>query len=1415
MLKKYLYIFCIVIAPYAVFAQIDNYNIYNYSTDNGLPTNDYQYIYQDSFGFLWLASYDGLFRWDGNTFKKYYHDEKDPHSLDHNIVYSIFEDSQRHLWIGTIGGLNLYNRPADNFIKCDIRLPGENIPVNAIVEDSKRQLWLGTSNGLCCYNHNDRLHTWYSEKNSEDVIFCLAIDKKDNIWAGTFNGITRRFSPTSKNFKTVNVHAESNRTTANKVKSLLVDHEGRVWIGTSENGIDVLSAQGNFINHYDISGSKSSSIQSSINCMYEDKNHTIWIGAGREHVYYINKNISVPKVLNNTILNYNQNRFLGVTSITEDSFGNLWFATAGNGLFYTNHNKNIFGNYLQDPDVVKRIGSNMVTSFYEDVRGVIWIGTNGGGLLKFDPDNKKTVSYNTVNSSISSNAVNDIKGDKYGNLWLATWGGGIIKFDPASQSFKIYKHDDANKNSIIYNDAKAILPDDSLLWIGTHGQGVAVYNQVTHKFIDYRNNHSIPFKLGEPAWINHLFKDSKKRLWIGTYSGLYMFDGARLVHFQHTLQNNTISGNSVNMVTEDSAGNIWVVSESGGLDKYNEKQKNFTRCTAAYGLPLTMKGIIADKNNTLWISSNEGLIFLDPLNHNVKRYGEAEGLQGNTFFHKAVLRTRNGRLYFGGPKGFNVFNPDSLKPIKIPSYFYFTDLYIYNEVQLARVKDSPLTNVLAFTDEIKLKPDQSFFSIEFSAINLYASSKVKYAYKLEGLHDQWINLNNERKVSFTNLDPGHYTLQIRYTNGNGKWLIAGKKLTIIILPPWWQTWWFRLLLVISFTGVIITIFYLRISSIKKRNHTLKTEVEKRTHELSEANMLLTDRNEKIKHQKEILEDFNAELLKKSRQILDQQKHIYAQKITLEDTVTELSKLNTAKDHFFSILAHDLKNPISAITGLSDFLKNNIQKLKATDTHTYLNSIHKSSNAIYDLLINLLNWSRTQSKNIDHVAVEVNVKELVCKNAALLEQQFNNKHIKLNISIDSHHRIYADLNMFDTVIRNLMSNSIKFTDFNGEVSLSTVRENESIVLCVADNGVGMNAEQVKGLFKIDKSNTSKGTAGEKGTGLGLVVSQQFININGGSMRVESIAGTGSKFFVTLPEFYRSFDKSAVSNRDAVVPKIRPQLDYWENLSEDKLINFKGQRILIIDDNKELRIYLRLLLADVFEVHEAENGSGGLLLATQIQPAVIITDLMMPVMDGIEFCTELKSDNNICHIPVVLLTSQAEENTQLNVYEAGADVYLSKPVKKELLIQVILNVIQSRERISHVLREHLLDRQPLPSCSNLNKLDQDFLQKLIKVILVNLADPEVDARFISEKMAISRTVLYAKVKTLTNQSVHELIKTIRLKKSLVYLLEGNLTISQVAYEVGFNSHSYFDKCFIKQYGMGPKEYVNKRKPATQAH
>jgi ligand-binding sensor domain-containing protein/signal transduction histidine kinase/CheY-like chemotaxis protein/AraC-like DNA-binding protein len=1395
----------LLLIQHLAFSQIDQYKLYNISSDEGLFSNNVQCLYRDSFGFLWIASWDGLTRWDGHQYRKYVHQDKDPGSISQNIVYCVFEDSQRRLWIGSIGGLDLYHRETDSFERKKIRTDRERIPLNAITEDRKGQLWLGTSDGLCCYNPVTEKMIWHWESThpdslSENVIFAMVQDKHDNLWIGTFNHGVAKYSMASGKFQRFG-HEEGNPATvcSNKIETLLADHEGNVWVGSFDKGVTKLSGEGKVLKQYG-SPRASEGTENSVLCLYEDRMHTIWLGKSNELVQYFSKNKNDFVSLEQPAYKKYHIQCTSLSAMCEDDFGNTWFGSYTNGLFYTNKDKNIFRHYYYNYLTLNQLHDDVVTCFYQQDKHKIWIGTKNG-LNLFDPSTG-TFKYYDKKNGLKSNYIHDIKQDKTGKLWIATWNGGLVQMDPRSGKIKNFTHEPDNQNSLIFNNIKSLVLQDSILWIGTHGEGLCVYDLRTGKFIHHRNNKQYPFNMQKPSWINHLFLDSQNRLWIGTYGGLFMYDQKEMHVFEHTSDTNSLSNHDVNMIAEDPQGGIWIATEAGGVNKYLSETNNFQRFLY-HKLPLVIKGLLFDQTGRLWLSGNEGLRCIDPATGVIEHYDESDGLQSNSFFLKSIMKDSSGNLYVGGINGFNTFHPSAILHETKPSVFYFTDLYIFDQVQKPGVAASPLRRQLSYADELKLSFEQSFFTVHFTLVDFYSSAKTRFSYKLEGLHDEWISLGTERKISFTELPPGHYSLKVKYSLRDGSWKEADLPLNIVISPPWWNSGWFRILL-FGFVGLCLALLYsARIRSIKRRNEVLEQEVEERTKELSERNSDLQESNEEIKQQNEKLEIYTVEVVRQSEKILQQQEFILSQNETLAKLVDKLTLSDETKNLFFTILAHDLKGPVNAIESLTSMLADNLSNLTPAEVKEFSRHIQKSSTTTRELLYNLLDWARTQTNYLDYLPVDINVYDLVVRNIAVLEQLYRQKEILVVCRVDREHSVFADSNMLDTALRNLLSNAIKFTPEKGSIYIDSILDGTKVEIKVTDTGIGIDEEEFRNLFQLDKRFSKKGTRGESGTGLGLIIVKEFVEINKGTISVESTGPAGTTFVIKLPRA----EAEIPAQLEFQTNLIHYEEKAWENeLTEAEMKQVKGNRILLVEDNLAMRNHLKYMLASIFEIIEAANGAEALKIAPDMQPMVVITDMVMPVMDGLEFCRTLKNNPETSHIPVIILTSHDNEESELSGYYAGADIYLTKPVRKEVLLQVILNILKGRE----LFREKLLAiPEELSAQAGLNPLDNEFLEKINAFIETHIANQELDVNQLVRHLGMSRSVLYSKFKAITGQGVNEYIRMIKLRKSTELLIKGSLTVNEIADAVGFNSASYFIRCFVKAYGCTPGEFGERRK------
>lgn len=1398
----------LITASQAVFSQTISFKLNSLTTDEGLPSDNVEYLFQDSFGFLWIANFDGLTKYDGHTFKHYVHVDTDSTSISNNVISCIFEDSQHRLWIATQNGLNFYNRQQDSFELVQLKHSEENVPVKCIVEDTKKNIWLGTSFGLCRVEPASKHVKWFYStnlnKSASDAVFSLVIDRKGLFWLGTFGGGLIRFNAKTNTFTNF-------PTASQKIHTIAIDNNQNIWVGSFEQGIFVLDKDGKLIKHlHEILDESGKTLKLDlINSFYQDKSDIWWIGVHNAPAYFVKKGTFDLVPMHQKPYKKTDRFCRSITAFCEDSFGNLWFGSREHGLFYTNHNKNNFVHiYKNSGDSPQNLPHNIVSTFLEDKAGNVWAGTQGGGIAKYNA-RLKLQSVITTNNGLSSNAIMDLIQDNTGDIWVATWNGGLVQLDKQGQKKHVFLHQNGIKNSLPYNNLKALLVVDSVLWIGTHGEGLALYDLKNKQFVQDK----LPFNPKIPAWINHIFQDSKHRIWISTYGGLFLFDRKKLHKFTHNNYYNSLSSSEVNMVTEDTQHQIWVACESGGISHFLESTTSFQRFGSTQQFPNTVKGIISTGKYDLWLSSNEGLYHVNTLQNKLVHYDISDGLQGNSFFLKSVLKSKKGYLYFGGTNGFSAFHTDSIRRKYTKSPFYFTDLMIYNQEQKNGNTMLPIKKIVFQQDTVILQPSESFFTLNFTAINLYAPSQIRYAYRLEGLQKEWIPTTNETKATFTDLAAGTYTFKVQYTGGDGIWHASPKNLTIIMLPPWWKTWWFKSLLWLSGIGSIVGFFYWRLFSIQQQNRTLEAQVVKRTHQLTQANQALQLINTEVKQKNQRLEEYNLEIQRQTDTILVQQSQIVAQNQTLADKVEQLAALNTTKDRFFSILAHDLKNPIHALLGHTMVLKNKIFQLGKEELASIANHLYNSSNSVNELLINLLDWARTQSKHL-----RANPETVIChvifqKNMALFNLQLKQKNIEIKLDVPNHHAVIADSQMLDAILRNLLSNCIKFTPINGKILINAECKNEKIILRIQDNGIGMNALQLERVFHLDKPFYSKGTEGEPGTGLGLVIVQEFLQLNQGTIHIESNEGEGCTFIITLPK-----SVSTISNESIVLPTFINEVnldgligdyrfnedDFSQQIVKKFEHSLKNKRILIVDDSPELRAHIRWILADFVEIIEAENGREGFEKASEYQPDIIISDFRMPELDGIGFCKLLKKSTPTSHIPIILLTSQDDSDSQLLGYEAGADAYLAKPIRQEVLLQILHNFIINTQLIKQ--RIHLASELNWDDVTS-NSSDIQFMTDITQFVEDNLTNQALDAEQIIIHTALSRTVLYAKMKAITGLGVHEFIRTLRLKKSIKLLLEGELNVSQIAYEVGFNSPSYYVRSFTKQYGNSPKEYLKK--------
>jgi signal transduction histidine kinase/streptogramin lyase len=778
----------------------------------------------------------------------------------------------------------------------------------------------------------------------------------------------------------------------------------------------------------------------------------------------------------------------GIWCFHKDGEGILWIGTSGGGINYYNPKKYKFKIFRYKGSNPNSLSYNNVTCFYEDNKSLIWVGTDGGGVNVYDPETGKFTIFKREPSnpySISGNAILCITEDKDLDIWIGTWDAGLNRFDRKTGRFIHYMPDKNNSSSIsgrtIWNLA---IDKNDTLWLGTFNVGTDLFDKNKGVIRRFRTDPDNPKAIvGKRDWV--FFEDFEKNVWISTMAGLNFYDSKTNSFKKYIFNDNVIAA-----FCKDKDGNLWVGTSTNGVYFCKPDGTILYTYDISNGLPSNIiQSIIEDNAGNIWISSNGGISRFDRKTKKFRNYSKEDGLQGDQFKQQSSLITRKGEIYFGGYNGFNSFYPDSLKDNDFIPPVYITDFQIFNKPVRFGYPGAQFQSYIGEAKEIRLNWNQSVFSFTFSAINYSYPEKNQYAYIMESFEKDWNYTDASRRyVTYTNLDPGEYTFRVKASNNDGIWNEKGVSLSIIILPPWWETLWFRLIMISTIIFVLVFVFISRVRHLKNQKILLEKLVSVKTAELQEKNDMLIKQTGKLNESN----------------------------ILLEERRQHIEELNASKDKFFSIIAHDLKNPFQTIIGFSEMQKEQIKTADFAGIEDYAGLINTSAVETLRLLENLLEWAKSQTGKILFNPVPINLSELFNEEFIVLNDMAITKNIDLKSCFIDNLTIIADKNMIRTILRNLISNAIKFTHKNGKVEVKAIIEDKQVEISVSDSGIGMTKETITKLFKIDANISTRGTENEKGTGLGLFLCKEFIEKHGGKIWVESESGKGStfKFFIPL-------------------------------------------------------------------------------------------------------------------------------------------------------------------------------------------------------------------------------------------------------------------------------------------------------------
>ena len=1041
------------------------------TTDDGLVSSNILSIVQDHHGFIWIGTYDGLHRYDSKELKVYQNKTNQHNSLADNLIRSLYIDNENNMFVGTNTGISLYDKRTDQFINFSQDsascLNNFNFQANDILKDDLGNIWVASNIGLVKFNQADNNYELFSHEpaNPESLSnsFCtgLHIDSYKRLWISTQKGLNL-YDSERNSFKVAGEGINGEDFSEFLFLKLTEDQNKNLWIN-SEDGLFRIKLTGENeekLYHFKHDPENPNSISGNmLSGIYVDQENNLWVGAENNGLYQFNRekqNFHPVTSSGKSVKNLGN---ISVNALFQDNAGNLWIGTYGHGVLTVSKNSYAISLFQDIVTGGTTYTSTLVNSFLEDDDGIIWIGTDGNGLFRFDKSTRKFLNYSTKNSELENDYILSMVRDGKNNLWLASWDGGLIRFNPENETFKSYKTENSDiPGNKIYTVAGST---GNQIWLGSHYGGLILFNTETEKFTSVGK---ISSDLGENT-VNVVKPGSKGKLYVGTTKGLVMYypDQNRVEKITTPENELNVGEIEINDVEVENDTSIWVGTLMG-LYHLNPETHKTRRYTTAEGLPGDIiNALVRDHSGVLWVTTSNGICRFEPENLSITVFNKDDGMQSNEFRPRSALADSEGDLYFGGINGFNIIDPQKIARNKHVPNIQLTGLDIFHMPVKPGDPNSPLDKIIAETDKIVLDYDQSVLTFHFAVLDFTSSNKNEHAYMLENFDSEWTYCGNSRQATYTNLDPGKYIFRVKGANNDGVWNEKGASLVVEVKPPWWQTWWFKVLLVLIITFTILSFFYVRITNLKKQKQILEKKVEERTQ--------------------------------------------------------ELAKLNATKDKLFSIISHDLRSPFNVILGYTEVLKEQYKSFDEETMDNVLADLKESGENAFQLLENLLNWSGTQRGTIDFSPEKTTAAEITSNILNEVKPLARKKNIQIINSVTGKNLpLLADKNMLSLVFRNLLTNAVKFSNPGSRIWIDAeIKNANEVVFRVKDEGIGITPEIVNTLFDLGENVTQNGTSGEKGTGLGLILSKEFIEMHGGKIWAESEPGKGSTFYFSIPKY----------------------------------------------------------------------------------------------------------------------------------------------------------------------------------------------------------------------------------------------------------------------------------------------------------